>query len=50
MGGGPFGLVAVPLTVLARRSTRLSSRPWWWTSVLAWVAPFALLDVPRLVG
>jgi hypothetical protein len=44
-----FGLLAAALTWLARRATRLSARPWWWASVLAWVAPFGVLDLPGIL-
>jgi hypothetical protein len=44
-----FLLIAVPLSWFAQRFTNLSSRQWWWTSVLLWAAPFAVLDLPDLL-
>ncbi len=43
-----FVLIAAPLNVLAHRFTALSGRRWWWTSVILWAAPFAVLDLPGL--
>jgi hypothetical protein len=43
-----FMLIAAPLNWLARRCTGLSPRQWWWTSVMLWAAPFAVLDLPHL--
>ena len=45
-----FALVAVPVTALARRGTRLSARSWWWGTVIAWTLPFVVLDLPGLPG
>jgi hypothetical protein len=44
-----FVLIAAPLTALARRSTPLSGRQWWCTSLMLWAAPFAVLDLPGLL-
>jgi hypothetical protein len=44
-----FALVAIPVTLLARRWTGLPGRPWWWTSVTLWVAPFAGLVLPGML-
>ena len=45
-----FAVLAVPSGALARRATRLDRRRWWWASAVAWVLPFAVLDVPGLIG
>ena len=42
-------VVVVPLSWLAWLGTRLTGRQWWWTTVASGLAPFALLDLPRMV-